>query len=292
MKKIFCFLSVVLFTLHGYCENTTLEQLFIPWPQFSHICAPDKITKIKKFQKIYETWRKSGTTYETYRIPKILHFIWLGSPLPKIDQEMISSWKKLHPTWKVYVWTDKEAKNFPFINREAFDAAKNLSEKSDIWRYELLYRFGGIYSDTDVECLKPFDTLCKSCDFFLGLESFISDLTANNVGTTIIGSIPQHPFLLECITSIKPGPGDNSVPRIMAATGPTHLTACFLASAKKYSPNITCLPPSYFYPFDVSQKKQHSPEWLKQRYIQPETLTVHYWGMRWIIQNHQNDKKN
>jgi inositol phosphorylceramide mannosyltransferase catalytic subunit len=189
---------------------------------------------------------------------------------------MIASWKKLHPTWKVYVWTDKEAKTYPFINKAAFDAAKNLSEKSDIWRYELLYRFGGIYSDTDVECVQPFDILCKSCDFFAGLES------DEYLGSAIIGSIPRHPLMFECFFSIQPGPGDNNVQRIQNKAGVKHFNFCFLENAEKYSPHITCLPPVYFYPFDWRQIHQAPIEWLKQHYVKRETMAIHYWGGRWI----------
>jgi inositol phosphorylceramide mannosyltransferase catalytic subunit len=282
MKHILCVLAVTLFVINGYCESATLEQQFIPFPPFLNVIHLHEIAKIKKIKKIYETWRKEGTVQDSYRIPKILHFIWLGSPLPKADQEMIASWRKFHPSWTIYVWTDEEAKTFPFLNRAAFDAAKNFAEKSDIWRYELLYRFGGIYSDTDVECTQPFDTLCKSCDFFAGLETIIERSLGNFIGNALIGSIPGHPLLFECLSSIRPGPGDNDSFRIIFTTSPGHFTYCFLALGEKYSPNITCLPPSYFYPFYLSDKKQHSCEWLKEHTVKKETMAVHYWGTRWV----------
>jgi mannosyltransferase OCH1-like enzyme len=43
----------------------------------------------------------------------------------------------------------------------AFDRASNFGEKSDIWRYEILFRLGGVYVDTDFECVRPFDSLLE-----------------------------------------------------------------------------------------------------------------------------------
>ena len=39
---------------------------------------------------------------------------------------------------------------------------KILGEKSDIFRYEILYRFGGVYVDTDFECIKPFECFAQN----------------------------------------------------------------------------------------------------------------------------------
>lgn len=47
--------------------------------------------------------------------------------------------------------------------QKAFDAAKNYGEKSDILRYEILFVYGGVYADVDVECLQPFDALAEVC---------------------------------------------------------------------------------------------------------------------------------
>jgi mannosyltransferase OCH1-like enzyme len=72
------------------------------------------------------------------RIPHTLHFIWLGSEVPDWVQRNISSWQAHHPSWEVRLWRDDDAAAFPLANRQAFDAARNFGEKSDILRYEVM----------------------------------------------------------------------------------------------------------------------------------------------------------
>ena len=60
---------------------------------------------------------------------------------------------KYHPDWEYKLWTDETVKEITLINQELFDKAKNYGEKSDILKWELVYRFGGVYIDTDMEAL-------------------------------------------------------------------------------------------------------------------------------------------
>jgi mannosyltransferase OCH1-like enzyme len=73
-----------------------------------------------------------------------------------------------------------------------------------------LYRFGGLYVDTDFELLQPekLDSLHKACDFYCGLTPL--DCQAFLINNAIIGSIPGHPILKACITSLKEETSRNS----------------------------------------------------------------------------------
>src|SRR5438128_1844746 len=84
-----------------------------------------------------------------FPIPPLIHFIWLGSPLPPSIQEIIDTWKKHHPGFTIKIWGDQEAKVFPWSKRsskEAFDEALTFAGKADILRLEILFQQGGIYS--------------------------------------------------------------------------------------------------------------------------------------------------
>jgi mannosyltransferase OCH1-like enzyme len=52
------------------------------------------------------------------------------------------------------LWQDGDAQALSMINRSALDAATTMAQKADILRLEILYQFGGIYLDTDVEPVK------------------------------------------------------------------------------------------------------------------------------------------
>ena len=41
-----------------------------------------------------------------HAIPKIMHFIWLGSEIPRNYNTFIERWKSMHPHWEVNIWDD------------------------------------------------------------------------------------------------------------------------------------------------------------------------------------------
>ena len=89
-------------------------------------------------------------------LPKIIHQIWLGDIEPPYS--FMKSVKDNHPDYDYRLWTDDNLPH-PLFNQDLFDKARYYPEKADILRYELLYRFGGLYIDADIICLKPLNDL-------------------------------------------------------------------------------------------------------------------------------------
>ena len=133
-------------------------------------------------------------------IPKIIHQIWLGTPLPVRYQQFQATWKKFHPDWEYRLWTDADVEDFHMINRKAFDKSVNYAERANIFRYEILDRFGGLYVDTDFECLQPFDLVHSFYEFYTGMAT-VDRITLINNG--LIASIPGHPILKACIANLN-----------------------------------------------------------------------------------------
>lgn len=85
-------------------------------------------------------------------IPKIIHYCWFGgNPLPEDAKKYIESWRKYCPGYEIKEWNES---NFD-INccdyvREAYEA-KKWAFVSDYARFYILYQYGGLYFDTDVE---------------------------------------------------------------------------------------------------------------------------------------------
>ena len=96
---------------------------------------------------------------EVPRIPKIIHHIWLGSPFPEKYKILRETWKKHHPDWEFVLWTDEDIEAFGLFNKDLYDQSDNYGAKSDIARYEILYRFGGLYIDTDFESEEDYNEL-------------------------------------------------------------------------------------------------------------------------------------
>ena len=120
-------------------------------------------------KKLYDTYAVQDLQYAvTPRIPKIIHQVWLGSPFPEKYSYFQSTWQTFHPDWEYILWTEKEIEEFGLVNQAAYDESTNYGQKSDIARYEILYRMGGLYVDTDFECFKNFDILHHCFDFYTG----------------------------------------------------------------------------------------------------------------------------
>lgn len=105
------------------------------------------------------------------KIPKIIHYCWIGgSKIPESNQKCIDSWKRICPDYEIREW-----------NENNYDFSKNLYMKQayenkkwgfvpDFARLDIIYQYGGIYLDTDVEIVRSFDDLLYN-DAFIGWEN-------------------------------------------------------------------------------------------------------------------------
>ena len=216
------------------------------------------------------------------RIPHKIHLIWLGTPMPDFCKQMVTSWKTIHPDWEVKLWTDADVPSFKLKNQAAFDASNNWGEKSDIFRYEILLREGGLYADSaDFECLRRFDDLHATCDFFAGIAYGRNSYIYNG----LIGCRPNHPIMKRCVDSIKVGAGDQSRSRIVHETGPLLLSLCLkrhLESSRSESDISVAFPTVVFYPFPERLRKAYpSIKLVKRQYAYPEAFAIHYWSSSW-----------
>ena len=93
-------------------------------------------------------------------IPKIIHYCWFGrGEMPELALKCMESWHRIMPDYQYKLWNED---NFdlgicPYV-KEAYEARK-FAFVTDYVRLFALYTEGGIYMDTDVEVLKPYDDL-------------------------------------------------------------------------------------------------------------------------------------
>lgn len=99
-------------------------------------------------------------------------------------------WKLLHPDWEHRLWNFH---NLPEIqNQDLFDAATSYATKTDILRYELMHRYGGVYADFDVEPLKPFDPLLNHRGFIGRMKPSFEQIVVQEIEIAVIGSEPGN----------------------------------------------------------------------------------------------------
>ncbi len=230
------------------------------------------------FKRLYQTGMNNP--YETAgqpRIPALFHLIWLGSKVPDRYVMLKKKLEKMHPGCAVKIWTDREAASFFMTNRRAFDSATNYGEKSDIFRYEILYQHGGVYLDGDFEILKPFTDILYACNFFAGM-AYAAQIELYN---GLIGASPQHPIIKRCIETLASGGPKEDVDAIIRRTGPLHFTRCFLEVAPACTGITIPFPVAFFYPWPNYQRAQKSPDAIK-KYIKPYSIALHKWACSWI----------
>lgn len=126
-------------------------------------------------------------------IPKRIHYCWFGrAPIPELAQKCIDSWHGYMPDYEYKLWNED---NFDIscnsYVKEAYEA-KKFAFVSDYVRLYALYHEGGIYMDTDVEVLKPYDDLL-TLSGFIGFEG----TKYHPVGTGTIASVPGGQWLQE-----------------------------------------------------------------------------------------------
>ena len=104
-------------------------------------------------------------------IPKIIHFCWLSNdPYPAKIRACMDSWKKIMPDYTIKHWNRKnfDVATAPPYVQEAIKARK-WAFAADYIRMYALYMEGGIYLDSDVKVLKPFDEFLHH-SFFSSME--------------------------------------------------------------------------------------------------------------------------
>ncbi len=233
--------------------------------------------RLASVKKLYEyASRKSEDN--SSKIPKIIHQIWLGpKPLPIEHQRYRESWLKYNPTWEYILWREEDLVDFPFIHKKAFMTATNYGEKSDILRYEILYRFGGLYADDDFECLSSFDRLHYTYTFYAGLEP-VGDFSISNA---LMASAPGNLLLLYCLQNIEyPKNFKNSIKEVLARTGPAYFTHSIFNNFK-YIANSggIIFPTNYF--FSVPFQSRNLSDKQKLTLCTKDSMAIHHWGGMW-----------
>jgi mannosyltransferase OCH1-like enzyme len=137
---------------------------------------------------------------KTNFIPKIIHQIWIGSkPSPT---NLMDTWKYKNPDFEYIRWNEKEFidRNMTFKCQDKIDEIEQIYGKADIIRWEILYKYGGIFIDADSICIEKIDDelLNKKC--FSGWEN--EKMRPGLIATGTMGFPPKHPLIREIINYI------------------------------------------------------------------------------------------
>ncbi|WP_088188558.1 glycosyltransferase [Desulfosporosinus sp. FKA] len=125
------------------------------------------------------------------KIHKTIHYCWLGgSDMPQSMIDCIASWKKFNPGYEIIQWNEDNYDVYQNAYMRQSYEAKKYAFTADFLRLDVLYRYGGIYLDTDILCQKSFDTLLFNDAFCVYLEWAVPTFA-------ICGSVAGLPLMKE-----------------------------------------------------------------------------------------------
>lgn len=112
--------------------------------------------------------------------------------MPELARKCIDSWKKYLPEYEVKEWNEDnfDLNSYPYV-REAYEN-RRFAFVTDVVRLHALFYEGGVYMDTDVEVLKPLDSLLG----YNIVSGFESD---TQIPTGLMASQAGMPFMLELL---------------------------------------------------------------------------------------------
>lgn len=204
-------------------------------------------------------------------VPRVIHRLWIGGAEPEWTQPFAESW--LHPGWELRRWSDANVGElFPLRNQAIYDAAAEIAPdhvgqlRSDVLRYEILHRFGGIWVDADMECLRPLDELLEGISCFAAWE-----VEGRWVNNAILGSTAGHPFLEGLISGLAASVERNRGRKPNRISGPQYLTRLW----RRGSHGLMVFPQECFYPYGFDEIAEHGlgEDW-------PGAYAVHHWANR------------
>ena len=178
-------------------------------------------------------------------IPKIIHQIWIGNN--NEPTKFMNTWKNKNPEFEYIKWNEEELKNRN-IRLECLNRVNEIEEmcgKADIIRWELLYKYGGIFLDADSICIEPIDDELMKMKSFLVWEN--ERVRKDLLAVGIMAFPPNHDIPKRAIEYIK----NNEVSKLKTYkrpwqnTGPVLLTNLYNSGNYK---DVTILPSYTFLP--------------------------------------------
>lgn len=207
-------------------------------------------------------------------IPKVIHYCWFsGKEMPDTFKKCIASWEKYCPDYEIKRWDESNYDiNKNLYMRQAYEN-KKWGFVPDYARIDILYHYGGIYLDTDVELVKNLDVL-RYQRAFCGVEKWGNI----NLGGCS-GAVRHHPMIKKLLE-------ERSNIRFVKADGTLNLETCgvyetrpFIREGMKVNNSIqqisdvTIYSSDYFHPYDYMSGQISMTE---------NTFSIHHFNGGWL----------
>lgn len=206
-------------------------------------------------------------------IPKIIHYCWFGnSAIPEKDQKYIESWKRFCPDYEIKLWNES---NYNVKkNKYMYDAylSKKWGFVPDYARLDIIYTYGGIYLDTDVEIIRNIDDLLYN-SAFMGFEN--GEFIAPGLG---FGAKKNHPtinhllHMYDDLSFIKEDGSLNLTP------SPKFCTDWFVEKGAEMNDTMQTVADVTLYPSEFLCPKNYKTNEIS---LTKNTYSIHHYNASW-----------
>jgi mannosyltransferase OCH1-like enzyme len=188
-------------------------------------------------------------------IPRLIHFVYCGGPLPDTMLSIMDTVRHSNPDWEYRFWDNAAIASEGLDYLSLLDKFKAPVHVSDYVRLLVVQKYGGIYLDCDVECVRPIDKLLK-------YEAFAAPQDGTGqICPAVFGAVPNHPWITWQLAHAL----DYSKPD-------TPWNVTLMTDAPR--DGVTLCPTRWFYPFLWDVPKA-------ERTIAHDTMLIHHWKGSW-----------
>lgn len=211
-------------------------------------------------------------------IPKIIHYCWFGrTPLPESAVRCIESWKKFIPSYQIKEWNeDNFDVNIIPYTKEAY-AAKKYAFVSDFARFWVIYHYGGIYFDVDVEVVKPMDDILSKGPFWgIEINNNTNPLINPGLGIAAPAQDELYKAILDKYQTMKFYSEDGAISKF---TMIPMVSEFFCNLGLKGGGDVECISGHYIYPQEYFNPLNDATGRLT---ITENTRSIHWYMKSWI----------
>lgn len=147
--------TIETFALIGFIVSISISQIYT---ESTQLLLKKNVFPKHENTKQFNGGRKNEIdTKGKLQIPFIVHQLWNNKDVPRPVLPYIDTWMEKHLHWQYWFWTkesqekflrDKYPRYLPLYRGYTLDI-----QRADMIRFLILYHFGGVYADLDVEVM-------------------------------------------------------------------------------------------------------------------------------------------
>jgi len=142
-------------------------------------------------------------------IPRNIFQAWHSDNLPNSVKFCIGNIKRCNPEFNHYLYSDDKCREFIKTHYsedvlKTYESIIPAAIKIDLWRYCVLYKYGGIYLDVKYFCVNGFNF-----NYLLDREYFCKDFDKIGIYNAIIICKPNNEIMKKCIYNVVKNVNNN-----------------------------------------------------------------------------------